>query len=312
MFKNKQQVYIIAILAILLFGSYNNNQQIYGHNFAGDESASFLALMDQMQNEMNLINTNLIANNESLAKDHLNKINDELYTETIKKEIAERNERIANEISSIINETDIAIDQEKNNQDISEAVKNFNDVIEEAISVRIDQDALTNATVHALHFADLINSIDMSYATAVSVKPMNMSTMHMATNNSMVYGNNNNIISSDIKKDHGDSSSSSIVDMSKNTDHNSNATETSTITNIASYQTAKELTNVAIDLFNSTIKQNIPSNATENANTIESNLQQLKDMIESKAPYNKIMGVIHGPIQTNIQEAFNLPLKTTK
>jgi hypothetical protein len=35
-------------------------------------------------------------------------------------------------------------------------------------------------------------------------------------------------------------------------------------------------------------------------------------MIESKAPYNKIMGVIHGPIQTNIQEAFNLPLKTTK
>jgi hypothetical protein len=312
-FKNvkQQHLYIIGVLAILLFGSYNNSQQIYGHNFAGDESASFLALMDQMQNEMNLINTNLITNNQSLANDHLNEIK-KLYTETIKKEIAERNERIANEISSIINETDIAIDQEKNNQDISEAVKNFNDVIEEAISVRIDQDALTNATVHALHFADLINSIDMSYATVVSVKPMNMSTMHMATNNSMVYGNNNNIISSDIKKDHGDSSSSSIVDMSKNTDHNSNATETSTITNIASYQTAKELTNVAIDLFNSTIKQNIPSNATENANTIESNLQQLKDMIESKAPYNKIMGVIHGPIQTNIQEAFNLPLKTTK
>jgi hypothetical protein len=312
-FKNvkQQHLYIIGVLAILLFGSYNNSQQIYGHNFAGDESASFLALMDQMQNVMNLINTNLITNNQSLANDHLNEIK-KLYTETIKKEIAERNERIANEISSIINETDIAIDQEKNNQDISEAVKNFNDVIEEAISVRIDQDALTNATVHALHFADLINSIDMSYATAVSVKPMNMSTMHMATNNSMVHGNNNNIISSDIKKDHGDSSSSSIVDMSKNTDHNSNATETSTITNIASYQTAKELTNVAIDLFNSTIKQNIPSNATENANTIESNLQQLKDMIESKAPYNKIMGVIHGPIQTNIQEAFNLPLKTAK
>ena len=145
----KQHLYIIAILAILLFGSYNN-QQIHGHNFAGDESASFLALMDQMQTEMNLTNTNVNANNRSLDQDHLNEIN-KLYTETIKKEISERNERIANEISSIINETAVAIAQEKNNQDISQTVKNFNDVIEEAISVRIDQDALTNATVHALH-----------------------------------------------------------------------------------------------------------------------------------------------------------------
>ena len=143
----KQHLYIISVLAILLFGSYNN-QQVYGHNFAGDESASFLALMDQMQTEMNLTNTNVNANNQSLAKDHLNEIN-KLYTETIKKEISERNERIANEISSIINETAVAIAQEKNNQDLSETVKTFNDVIEEAISVRIDQDALTNATVHA-------------------------------------------------------------------------------------------------------------------------------------------------------------------
>jgi hypothetical protein len=319
MFKNKQQVYIIAILAILLFGSYNNNQQIYGHNFAGDESASFLALMDQMQNEMNLINTNLIANNESLAKDHLNKINDELYTETIKKEIAERNERIANEISSIINETSNTIEQ-GNNQDITTSVNNFNDVIEEAISVRIDPEALTNATIHALHFADLINAIDVSYATAVGTELMNMSAMSMAGMNmdhgdSMSDGNNNNTMSSSsgMSMDHEDSNSSSMASMTQNKTNTINATESSTIiSNTAAYQTAKELTNVAIDLFNSTIKQNIPSNATENANTIESSLQQLKDVIESKAPYDKVMGVIHGPIQTNIQEAFNLPLKTSK
>jgi hypothetical protein len=301
-----QLLCIFAVLATLLFSSYNN-QQIYGHNFAGDESASFLALMDQMQTEMNLINTNVNANNQSLAQDHLNKINS-LYTEHIKEEIAERNERIANEISSSINETNSAIGQE--NKDTSELVKNFNDVIGEAISVRIDPDALTNATIQALHFADLINSIDLSYATAVGTKPMNMSAMNMATaDNSMSHGNNSNM-SQDMKMDHGDSST--MASMSKDTDHNSNATETSTITNIASYQTAKELINVAIDLFNSTIKQNIPSNATENANTIESSLQQLKDLIESKAPYDKVMGVIHGPIQTTMLETFNLPLKNSK
>jgi hypothetical protein len=307
----EQHVYIIVVLAILLFSSYNN-QKIYGHNFAGDESASFLALMDQIQTEMNLINTNINSNNQTLAQDHLNRIN-ELYTEHIKEEITERNERVANEISSIINEIDIALEQEI--KDTSGLVKDFNDIIGEAISVRIDQEAFTNSTIQALHFADLINSIDVSYATAVGEKPMNMSAMNMSSNishnNTISHGNNNNHMSSDIEKNHADSSTS-MASMSKDIEHNSNATEISRISNIASYQTAKEITNVAIDLFNSTIKQNIPSNATENANTIESSLQQLKDLIESKDPYDKVMGVIHGPIQTNILETFNLPLKTSK
>lgn len=46
-----------------------------------------------------------------------------------------------------------------------------------------------------------------------------------------------------------------------------------------------------------------------NANVIETGLQQLKNMIGSKVPYNKVIGIIHGIIQTNTQEAFNLPLK---
>lgn len=304
---------MLVLVALLLFGS---NHQIYGHNFAGDESATFLALMDQIQTEMDLINTNLVANNQPLAKEHLNNI-DELYTKNIKKEIAERNERIANEITSVINETNIAI--EKNNRDISSSVENFNDIIGEAISIRIDSEALTNATIHALHFANLINSIDLTYADALGTKPMNMSGMNMNDddNSSMSHGNNtnnssnsnNNNTMSDMKMNQG---VSSMASMSNDTNNNSNATENGTVTNIASYQTAKELTNKAIELFNSTIKQNIPSNATENANAIESSLQQLKDMIESKAPYDKVMGIIHGIIQTNTLEIFNLPLKTSK
>ena len=311
--KQDQLLTITVVLALLLFCSSIYTNQIFGHNFAGDESASFLALMDQIQTEMSLINTNLVDNNQPLAKDHLNKIN-ELYTKNIKNEIAERNDRIANEISSIINETSVAI--KKNNQDTSSLVKNFNDIIGEAISVRIDQDALTNATVHALHFADLINSIDLSYADALGTKPMNMSAMNMGDNSSMSHDNNNNSSTNnnnnntmpDMKINHG---VSPMANMSKDTDTISNATENGTVTNIASYQTAKELTNNAIDLFNSTIKQNIPSNATENANAIESGLQQLKDMIGSKASYDKVMGIIHGIIQTNMQEIFNLPLKTS-
>ena len=41
---------------------------------------------------------------------------------------------------------------EKNNQDISSSVENFNDIIEEAISVRIDSDALTNCNNSCITF----------------------------------------------------------------------------------------------------------------------------------------------------------------
>ena len=301
-------ILVVAATSLLLFGGssiYKN--KIYGHNFAGDESASFLALMDQIQIEVSLINTNLIDDNQSLAIDHLKQIK-LLYTKNIKKEIAERNERIANEISSFINETSIAIEK-NNNQDITDSAKNFNDVLAEAISVRIDPDALTNATINALHFADLINSIDLSYANAIGTKPMNLSAMNMGNSSTMSHGKNtNNNTMPNIKMDHGDS----MTSMSKQTDNNPNTTDNITVSNMASYQTAKELTNNAIELFNNTIKQNIPSNATENAKAIESGLQQLKNMIESKASYNKIMGIIHGTIQTNTQEVFNLPLKTSK
>ena len=301
-------ILVVVATSLLLFGGssiYNN--KIYGHNFAGDESASFLALTDQIQTEMSLINTNLIDDNQSLAKDHLKQIK-ELYTKNIKKEIAERNERIANEISSILNETSIAIEKNNNNQDISDSVKNFNDVLAEAISVRIDSDALTNATINALHFADLVNSIDLTYANAIGTKPMNMSAMNMGNNSTMFHGNNTNNTMPNMKMNHGDS----MTSMSKHTDNNPNSTDNMTVSNMASYQTAKELTNNAIELFNSTIKQNIPSNATENAKAIELGLQQLKNMIELKASYNKIMGIIHGTIQTNTQEVFNLPLNTSK
>jgi hypothetical protein len=302
------KILVATATLLLLFGGSNiYNHKIYGHNFAGDESASFLALMDQMQTEMSLINTNLIDDNQSLAKDHLKQIK-ELYTKNIKKEIAERNERIANEISSILNETSIAIEN-NNNQDTSDSVKNFNDVLAEAISVRIDSDVLTNTTINALHFANLVNSIDLSYSNAFGLKPVNISSMNMGNNSSMSHGNNtNNNTMPNMKMNHGDS----MTSMSKHTDNNPNTTDNITIANMASYQTANELTNEAIELFNSTIKQNIPSNATENSKAIESGLQQLKNMIESKASYNKIMGIIHGTIQTNTQEVFNLPLKTSK
>ena len=128
---------------------------------------------------------------------------------------------------------------------------------------------MTNATIHALHFTNLINSIDLSYANALGTKPMNMSAMNM-NNDSISNGNNNNMLDTQMDR----RNSSNMKSISKDIGNNSNINERSTIvTNIASFQTALGLTNNAIELFNSTIKQNIHSNVTYNENGMESSLK---------------------------------------
>ena len=59
----------------VLLNSANNplNQKIYAHMFTSDDTASFLAFADQLQVESELVKTNLINNNLSLAENHANK-----------------------------------------------------------------------------------------------------------------------------------------------------------------------------------------------------------------------------------------------
>lgn len=80
----------LSVGLVLFFGGYNYH--IYGYNFkkrCGMTALLFLALLNEMQIEMNLINTNLIGNNLSLAKYHLKELK-ELYTENIKKELIKK------------------------------------------------------------------------------------------------------------------------------------------------------------------------------------------------------------------------------
>jgi hypothetical protein len=48
------------------------DQIAYGHNFTPNESASFLAFVEQLQTESELVQANLANNNISLAQQHAN------------------------------------------------------------------------------------------------------------------------------------------------------------------------------------------------------------------------------------------------
>ena len=96
---------IIGIIFNIFFFSTTNNyldQKVYGHIFSTDETASFVAFADQLQVESELVQTNLANNNLSLAQKHANKAAS-LLTPNVMIEIAEENQKIADELTTAVN-----------------------------------------------------------------------------------------------------------------------------------------------------------------------------------------------------------------
>jgi hypothetical protein len=77
------------------------NQSVFGHNFAPNESASFLTLLKTIQAETGLVEENIL-HHRTLAVEHADNAVNLLTVEWID-EIAEKNPRIATELSDAVN-----------------------------------------------------------------------------------------------------------------------------------------------------------------------------------------------------------------
>jgi hypothetical protein len=71
------------------------------HNFTPNESAAFLTLVDAMQSEIHLVPINIANNNILLAQEHAENAV-ELLNKTLIKEIEERNQRVADELTTAL------------------------------------------------------------------------------------------------------------------------------------------------------------------------------------------------------------------
>ncbi|HVP82706.1 MAG TPA: hypothetical protein VMS35_06670, partial [Nitrososphaeraceae archaeon] len=179
-----------------------------------------------------------------IAKQHIDKLK-ELYSNHTNEEIAEKNERIANEISTTINYFTPSSNQNNFSQSqIDNNVQNLNAILDESISVRIPKDVLDNSTVHALHFVELVNGVDMNYNSTLGEQ--DIQNMSLVNNNK---------------------SRSQIED-------------------IVSYNTARDLLNVAIDLYESKLKSKIivNNNNSETIDKLQEGIKQLETSIEMKKP----------------------------
>jgi len=285
--------------------SFNINpvaRNVYGHTFTPNESASFLSLVDQLRVESELVQISLRNDNLSLSREHANK-SAALLTSNVTKEIAEQNQRIADDLSTAINDLqNISSTEQKKSAD--QLVGNIDAILGEAVTTRIEQDQRTNSTIQALAFASLINNILTEHGDAYAVEYdlTNMSNMARLENNTsmvmsgMPNGGNN----SDSNMDSMNMSPSTMMNEDNETKRNYS------LVDITDYRSAQALAAKALEIFNVELKPMAPNNATAFVANLENGLIQLNSSIRSKASPIDIMMIVHTQIHPNLLETFSL------
>ncbi len=347
-----RNLFVILFLACILFslvssGSVNFNpfdRKIYAHIFSTDETASFVAITDQVQIESELVQTNLANNNISLAQNHANKAA-ALLTPDIISEIAEANEEIADKLLTAVGDLQrISSSSDEQQQMVNRLVSDINSTLSEAVVVRTQQrqqddssnflesgieflrdifgggsqessDKIEiNSTTQPLAFADLVDNILINYGNAYAVD-FDMTNM---TNMAIMGGNSSDMmIMSGIADDNNSNSNNSSMNMdsmnissSSSSMNMDNKTDTNySLVDITDYQSAQALATKALEIFNTKLKPIAPNNSSAFITNLENGLTELSDLIQRKVSPLDIMMIVHMQIHPNLLEAYNLPLR---
>lgn len=316
--------------------------KIYGHLFGTDETASFLANINQVQIELELLVKNMVDNNTSLSHNHAN--NADSLTPKIIIEIAENNQQLADDLTKAVNELKniSSFSTSKTQQQAAnQLVTDLNERLDKAKIIRISQvqpdsnfmDKVTkflgsifswgtgepndgqveNSNIDALVFAELMDSVLINYGTAYGVDfdMTNMSNMAMIGSigiaTSMVINNSVSGISGNNLKSEMHSMNSSSNRM---TEHSNEMNSNYSLVNIADYQSAQALVRKTLEIFNTDLRPLITNNfASVFVTNLDNGLIHLSNSIASKASPLDIMMIVHSEIHPNLLGAFNLELE---
>jgi uncharacterized protein YdbL (DUF1318 family) len=221
---------IITFLILSIVSSVavsNPLNRAFAHTFSGDESATFLALLEMIKTEAHLAQQNL-GTNVTLAHEHAEATTEHLDANQTK-EISERNTRVSNELNDSLTALKDAFNSTSppTASDIKDKVSNVDAILGEVLSVRIDKNQLNNVTVKASTINDLVGETLEHYGEAVG---------HEDTNKSSESNSTTNASSSAVK-----------------------------IVNEAAYQTAQALSSRVIELYKDVNSKALNSTAAENA-----------------------------------------------
>ena len=180
------RAHIVTLLLFTLISvgisTYPITRTTYAHTFSGGESASFLALANQLTSEIHLVQSN-IPSNITLAQDHASDARQHFDANTTK-ELSERNKRVANDLNigledlqKTVNSTNPAPTQAA----VKDSVDKITALLQEALSTRVEPGQMKNATVHILALNDLLGEINEHYGGAYGIEAggkVNQTTPH--------------------------------------------------------------------------------------------------------------------------------------
>jgi len=280
----KKSFLAIGMAAVMLLGATAvvPSRSAFAHTFSGDESASFLAKVQELKGETHLILQDV--SNKTLAAWHLDKMS-EFWNVNDTKEMAERNLRLSKEIPSALSNLTAAVNT--TNPDAAKVktiVDSLDGSLGEAVTARIDPTARGNSTVNVLALRAVLDETLEDYSIALGAAEE----------------------SSSHSTESGGSSSNST--SASSTSNSTNGT-TANVVNFAAYQTAQGLISAAQDSFN-TIKSKAPANATAAIASVDEGLTKLKQAIANKMSNDQITAIISNTIDPNLQKAFNLKQET--
>jgi len=204
----------------------SGSQLAFGHNFSSNESELFLALVEIIRGEAQLVQRDLASNNMSLANEHADRAVS-FVTEDVNNEIAERNQRLADELHTALTALKTSTELASCNDtgaDVKAIVSDIDGILDEIITARIDPDQLNNSTIQALVVVELLDTALASYYGDAYDVGFDMANM------SMMMGGNND-----------DSNSMSSMDMGSDnmSISNTSTSNRSDLVNITSHQTAQ-------------------------------------------------------------------------
>ncbi len=346
--------FVLAVFT--LAGSFifsASHSPAYAHTFSTSESADFLSIVDQIRSEAALVSMNLENNNVTLAQTHAEKASSLLNNSTLD-EIREVNTRIADSletgleqlegnVTSLTSTPQGQIPQDRI-QSVNETVMTLNDLLAEAVTVRIESEQQNNATTWAMVLADLVNVVLSDYGNATgSFDLTNMSNIAGMEGMEMGHasGNNMTMTMGGPQTQMSENSTHSNMSMEANSTSSSsmsNMTTTNTVDQ-ATYQSAQYISNNTIlQLFterlrpltlganetssetgnaattdNATVmtqqeQQTSAGNLTSNIDELESRLILLRDNIENKASPTEVMTTAHLQIHPLLMQMYGLTM----
>ena len=255
---------------LLLVGSIVNANNVLGHTFSGDESASFLAGIEMTKIELKLA-TDQAASNATNAKEHADHLTEHI-TANDTKEIKERNPRLATDLNNTFTDFVNTIESgSPSESEVKDKASNITDILSEVVSARIDKEQLDNVTVKAQVVNDLVGEGLEHYGSALGMA----------------------------EEGHDENESNSTA--SEHTESENN--ETASIVNEADYQSAQAAVSRAIELYNE-IKPTGDSNSSQLADS----LNTLKSKIDSKSPFDEIDKTVDEKVSPLLNDIFKLNL----